>query len=75
MGIVESKPVEATGSRCRYLSAGAIFRKWIFRRGIRMAALVTFVTPASGAAFPGVGAPLWRLVAGASMMALMRRGR
>lgn len=39
----------------------------------RMAALVCFVTTASGVAFFGIGAPFWGLLAGGAMWGLARR--
>lgn len=67
--------IEAVAGLALLASFGAAIQAALMREDERLAALVTFVTTASGAAYLGIGAPFWGLLAGAAMMGLMRAGR
>lgn len=53
-------------------SMGAALAQALAREDDRLAAIVTFVTTASGVSFFGIGAAFWGLLAGGVVMALLR---
>jgi benzoate membrane transport protein len=65
--------IEAVAGLALLASFGAAMQAALARDDDRLAALVTFVTTASGAAFLGIAAPFWGLLAGAAMMTIMRK--
>jgi benzoate membrane transport protein len=67
--------IEAVAGLALLASFGAAIQTALAREDDRLAALVTFVTTASGAALLGIGAPFWGLIAGGAVMAITRGGR
>jgi benzoate membrane transport protein len=67
--------IEAVAGLALLASFGAAIQAALAREDDRLAALVTFVTTASGAALLGIGAPFWGLLAGGAMMAILRGRR
>ncbi len=56
-------------------SLGGALQTALVREDHRLPAIITFVTSASGAAFAGIGAAFWGLMAGGAMMLLVKPKR
>ncbi|MFN3685857.1 benzoate/H(+) symporter BenE family transporter [Salinarimonas sp.] len=67
--------IEAVAGLALVASLGAAIGAALANEDARLPALVTFLVTASGAAFLGIGAPFWGLLAGGAMMGVLRAGR
>lgn len=67
--------IEAVAGLALVASLGAAIGAALADEEARLPALVTFLVTASGAAFLGIGAPFWGLLAGGAMMGVLRAGR
>ncbi len=67
--------IEAVAGLALFGSLAGAFSSALADADSRIPAIVTFVTTASGAAFLGIGAAFWGLIAGGVVMLVLRLGR